>query len=216
MSWNKIEDTKPEEEVEVFYFFPFLGMYRGKYVPVQYPSEIFEEGEEPCYGDCFYGESGFLTDDVTHWQYSFGVEEFPELPEGYIKIGEGRFREYALESDTVRITKYEYESLKERVEYLEAGHLYGMCCPGDECPTHIYYNDEDDGYKCGACGTVYPTKEVEENPRRYRSKYEHKCTHCDDGYLSYREDGYPTNEYYACDKCDSIFNLAEVDEMESD
>ena len=116
MNWIKIEDQKPEEGREVFYFFDFLGVYRGQYQQIEYPKEMFKEGSEPVYGDSFFGQCGFLTDDVTHWMYTEGRGTFPDVPEGYIEITDGNHREYALEEDTVRITKREYELLKEMAD----------------------------------------------------------------------------------------------------
>jgi hypothetical protein len=119
MNWIHINDQKPEEDQEVFYFFAFLGSYRGKYKLIEYPSEMFSEGDEPVYGDCFYGDDGFLTDDVTHWMPDDGREVFPDVPEGYIQVADGKFMEYALKEDTVRITKCEYEQLKDWMKELE-------------------------------------------------------------------------------------------------
>jgi hypothetical protein len=118
MSWIHINDQKPEHHQKVFYFFAFLGVYRGQYEQAEYPAELFGT-DEPIYGDCFFGKKGFLTDDVTHWMPDDGREELPDVPEGYIQIHDGKFREYALEEDTVRITKREYEQLKQWNKELE-------------------------------------------------------------------------------------------------
>ena len=179
--WIHINDQKPEEDRDLFYFFAFLGIYRGKYQRYEYPVEFTGETEEPVYGDTFYSERGFLTDDVTHWMYAdgflVGSDEKPDVPDGYIQVYEGKFREYCLKEETVLITKREYEGLKYQNEYLEAGHLNGLVCQ-DGCPCHIYWYeaDEDDaeGYKCGGCGKVYPTEDVETNPENYKeSTYNH-------------------------------------------
>ena len=114
--WTNINDERPEEDRDLFYFFPFLGMYRGKYKQTEYPKELFEEDTEPVYGDCFFGKNGFLVDDVTHWMYAgsrgFGEDDVPPVPDGYIFLEDGKHTEYALESDTVRITKHEHENSK--------------------------------------------------------------------------------------------------------
>jgi uncharacterized protein YbaR (Trm112 family) len=222
MNWIHIDTEKPQEGRDLFYFFPFLGVYRGKYVRTQYPEE-FTGSEEPCYGDCFHGTKGFLTDDVTHWMYANGEEEeyLPNVPEGYILLGDGRHREYALKSETVRITKHEYEVLKESVKYLEGGHLTGLVCP--DCPQfHIYWEEEDDGYKCGGCKKIYATTEVETHTYKYTSKYDRPCPHCNphdenttdyylNGFLLYTEGDEPySTEHYICEKCDSTYNIGEI------
>lgn len=176
MSWIEVKDEKPADGQKVFYFFPFLGVYKGNYKRTQYPQEMFEEDTEPVYGDTFYSDRGFLTDDVTHWKDATDVHEdyMPDVPEGYILIGDGRFTEWALEEETVRITKYEYDMMKERLDYLVEGHLEGLVCQ-EGCPIHIYWTEDDNGYKCGGCGKVYSTEEVESNPDKYKeSTYVYK------------------------------------------
>ena len=222
MNWTHIDCEKPEEGRDLFYFFPFLGVYRGLYAQMEYPQE-FTGSEEPCYGDQFYGDRGFLTDDVTHWMYANGEEEgyLPDVPVGFIKIGDGKHSEWALKSETVRITKYEYEGLKADLEYLEAGHKTGLVCQ-EGCPCHIYWNEDDDGYKCRCCAKVYNTLEVEINTYRYMSKYDRPCLHCNphdektkefyqNGFLEYTKGNEPySTEHYICDKCDSTYNIGEI------
>jgi len=61
--WIKVSDRLPEEGQEVFYYFKHTGIARGHYKKTEY-------------GDCFYGDRGFLTNDVTHWM------PFPKEPHG--------------------------------------------------------------------------------------------------------------------------------------
>jgi len=226
MNWTSIDIEKPEEDRDLFYFFEVLGVYRGKYERTEYPKEMFEEGTEPVYGDSFYGKNGFLTDDVSHWMYANGEEEgyLPDVPIGYIKLYNGRFTEYALKSETIRIKKDEYEHLKSQVKYLDAGHLNGLVCLEDDCPCHIYWDDEDgvDGYKCKRCKTVYDTKEVEGHPYRYSSKYSRPCPHCNpydentkefyqNGFLEYTAGDEPYSaEHYICEKCESTYCIGGI------
>jgi uncharacterized protein YbaR (Trm112 family) len=219
MNWIDIKDQKPEEDRELFYFFEVLGVYRGKYEQSEYPPELFEEGTEPVYGNSFYGSHGFLTDDVSHWMYVDGHVEgyLPPVPDGYIKIG-GRFNGYALESETMIIRKDEYEFLKSQIKYLDAGHLNGLVCP--ECPHfHIYWNEDDNGYKCPGCGAVHNTKEVEKYSYRYESKYERPCPNCNphkentpefyrNGFLEHvKGNELYSGEHYICNKCDSTYTI---------
>lgn len=65
--WIKIEDQLPEENKKLFYYFEWTGVNRGYYTQGAYKTNIF------------YGEKGFLSDDVTHWMYDDG-EELPNPP----------------------------------------------------------------------------------------------------------------------------------------
>jgi hypothetical protein len=69
-NWNVFnmydEKNLPEVDSDVFYFFEFTGVSKGQYYG----------------GNCFGGNRGFLTGDVTHWQYDVG-QEIPARPEGY-------------------------------------------------------------------------------------------------------------------------------------
>lgn len=123
--WIHIKDQKPQEEQDVFYFFEVLGVYKGKYQKVNYYEG--HDDIEPCWGDCFYGKSGFLTDDVTHWMPAPTDEEweslqcvFPDVPEGYIRIHDGRFNGYAHIDEVYVVRKDTYDSMKEHIKYLEA------------------------------------------------------------------------------------------------
>ena len=78
MNWIDIKDQKPKEEQEVFYFFEVLGVYAGKYKSVELDEEFI--GQKGIYMDCFYGEGGFLCDDVTHWRPRSEGDEFPDVP----------------------------------------------------------------------------------------------------------------------------------------
>jgi hypothetical protein len=228
MSWTHIKDETPEEGRKLFYFFPFLGVYFGEYKEIEWEPEHFGTREDgtPYTGDCFFGAKGFLTDDVTHWMYApedwEEIEGYPDVPEGYILLTDGKFKEWCLEEETVLIKKDEYESLKEQLAYLDAGHKTGLVCPEEDCPTHIYWNEEDDGYKCGCCGKVYNTLDVEINTYKYVSKYDRPCLHCNpheentkefyqNGFLLYTEGVEPySTEHYVCEKCDSTYNIGEI------
>ena len=52
--WRKVEDELPKDGQKVIYYFEVTGINIGKY----------KKDKE---GDIFYGRSGFLTNDVTHW-----------------------------------------------------------------------------------------------------------------------------------------------------
>ena len=79
MEWIKIEDKKPEENQEVFYYFDILGVYAGKYNRIDLYGE-FDDVEEEYWMDCFSGESGFLCDDVTEWMPRNEGDELPDPP----------------------------------------------------------------------------------------------------------------------------------------
>jgi hypothetical protein len=55
-AWIKHSDQQPGEGEAVIYFFDMVGVHRGHY-----------DGQ-----DCYYGERGFLTGDVTHWMPDHG------------------------------------------------------------------------------------------------------------------------------------------------
>jgi len=61
MKWISVKDKLPNEEQRVIYYFKHTGINVGKYMST-------------IYGPCFYGETGWLTDDVTHWM------PLPEIP----------------------------------------------------------------------------------------------------------------------------------------
>lgn len=54
MKWISVEDRLPEEGISVLYYFGCVGVHKGKY-------------KKNGRSNIFYGNSGFLTDDVTHW-----------------------------------------------------------------------------------------------------------------------------------------------------
>ena len=62
-NWIKIEDKQPKEKQDVWYYFKPCGIFKGKYIKEEYVTY----DNEIDYHDIFYGKSGFLTDDVTHW-----------------------------------------------------------------------------------------------------------------------------------------------------
>ncbi len=84
-TWISIKDQRPTEEQDVFYFFEWTGVNKGKYQGVPYDPEHFgtDEDGNPYVGNCFYGKKGFLTDDVTHWMPYDGNDELPPKPEGF-------------------------------------------------------------------------------------------------------------------------------------
>lgn len=170
MSWVHVKDGYPEPTDDVFYFFEVLGMYRGKYMESPYPEEFGLDDEgKPFVGHCFYGDKGFLTDDVTHWMIADDYEEgeMPDLPDEYVQVEDGHFNGYTHRDNAIVVRKDDYEGLKNRLDYLLEGHLEGLVCQ-DGCPIHIYWKEEYNGYHCGGCGTVYPTEEVEGNPDKYK------------------------------------------------
>ena len=67
MDWIKIEDRLPEEGQRVIYFFKETGISIGRFTQKAF------EGEKM---NTFYGASGWLSDDVTHWM----PLHKPELP----------------------------------------------------------------------------------------------------------------------------------------
>lgn len=61
-SWIKVSDRLPREGQAVEYYFALLGSFKGWYKSTEY-------------GPCFYGDHGFLTDDVTHWKPREGEDD---------------------------------------------------------------------------------------------------------------------------------------------
>ena len=62
MEWISVKDKLPEEDQEVWYYFDAVGVHKGKYT-----GRLYFIGKESHFSNTFYGKSGFLTDDVTHW-----------------------------------------------------------------------------------------------------------------------------------------------------
>lgn len=61
--WIEYSKERPMQDRDLWYFFKHVGVHLGQY-----------------YGDwVFAGDNGFLTGDVTHWQYSIGQEK-PKRP----------------------------------------------------------------------------------------------------------------------------------------
>ena len=221
MNWIHINDQRPENEQDVFYFFEVLGVYKGKYERSQYPEELFDEGHEPVFGNTFYGKKGWLTDDVTHWMPAPTDEEwdgeYPDIPEDYITLTEGG---YAHKDEVVVTTKREIEQLRWYVKYYEDGHLTGMVCPV-HTHIHIYHDDEKDGYWCLYCERAYDTELVEEDSYKFTSKYERPCPECNHyeeeerykgGHLEYvegQDDDTIGLDWYQCDKCEKKFEIGE-------
>jgi hypothetical protein len=69
--WVKMSDRKPEETQAVIYYFDMVGIHRGWY-------QVYTDEDGYKY-DVFFGMSGFLSDDVTHWMPDTG-QELPEKP----------------------------------------------------------------------------------------------------------------------------------------
>jgi hypothetical protein len=62
--WIEYIKQKPEQNRDLWYYFDVVGVHHGQY-----------------HGDwLFAGQRGFLTGDVTHWQYDLGQEK-PNPPE---------------------------------------------------------------------------------------------------------------------------------------
>ena len=221
MNWIHIKDQRPEDGQDVFYFFEVLGVYKGKYSRTEYPKELFEEGTEPVYGDTFYGEKGWLTDDVTHWmplnRVTAEMDDYlPAPPEDYLPLTEGG---YAHKDEVVVTTKREIEQLRWYVKYYEDGHLTGLVCPV-HTHMHIYHDDEKDGYWCHYCEKAYDTQLVEEDSYKFQSKYDRPCPECNQyeekdqykgGHLMYVDN--EGIERYICDKCESTFQILEFGEI---
>ena len=169
--WISIIDEQPQKEQDVFYFFEMLGVYKGKYKPVNYYEGM--EDVDPIYGDCFYSVKGFLTDDVTHWMPAPSDEEWdgnlPDVPDDYVEVTGTHFNGYTHRDNAILVRKDEFEGMNELRIYCRQGHLLGLSCP--ECKIyHIYWEEDAGGYQCPECERVYDTKEVEDNPTKYRTK----------------------------------------------
>lgn len=67
--WKRIKDELPSEKRYLFYYFEITGVGFGMYERVPYPKE-FTKTEKTIYGNSFYGNDGWLIDDVTHWIYA--------------------------------------------------------------------------------------------------------------------------------------------------
>lgn len=59
--------THPKENKKLWYFFDIVGVHLGMF-----------RGEH-----CFASKKGFLTGDVTHWQYYEEEQEQPARPAGF-------------------------------------------------------------------------------------------------------------------------------------
>jgi len=64
--WIRVKDRLPKEKQEVLYYFKYTGTSLGQYAKVEYPKEVHGT-DKAIYGDVFFNDDGFLTDDVTHW-----------------------------------------------------------------------------------------------------------------------------------------------------
>jgi hypothetical protein len=83
-SWIEITNKKPKHKQPVFYYFKYTGVHAGYYKETEIPEEAFNQ--KGIFMDCFYGDSGFLCDDVTHWMPREEGDKLPEKP--VICIGE--------------------------------------------------------------------------------------------------------------------------------
>lgn len=63
-NWISVNDLLPEDGANVIYYFDQVGVHRGKY---------------DANSNTFYGRSGWLWNDVTHWMPDKG-QELPERP----------------------------------------------------------------------------------------------------------------------------------------
>lgn len=69
--WKDINQEQPEDGQEVWYYFDiFDRVYEGEYCHVR------EDG----WDHMFFGDHGFLTDDVTYWMPRNKGDEMPEKP----------------------------------------------------------------------------------------------------------------------------------------
>ncbi len=76
MGWIKIKDKLPNEGQKVWYYFEYTGVDLGWYTQTKFPEEVVRK--KHIYGNQFYNDGGFLTDDVSHWM----PLEIPDPPEG--------------------------------------------------------------------------------------------------------------------------------------
>ena len=73
MKWINVKDKPPMEGQSVIYYFKPVGIHIGKYKRIEVPEEFI--GTKGIYEDYFYGKSGYLCGDVTHWM------DLSELPD---------------------------------------------------------------------------------------------------------------------------------------
>ena len=80
ITWYNIKEKRPQQKQAVWYFFEYVGLHHGFYEGQDFcdvfrmpdtatPEQIAEHESHrgKCTCNIFYGKSGFLTDDVTHW-----------------------------------------------------------------------------------------------------------------------------------------------------
>lgn len=67
-SWIEFSIKSPEPDQKVFYFFKFTGVSVGRFAPPE----------------TFFGKSGFLTGDVSHWM------PLPSVPDEVLNISESK------------------------------------------------------------------------------------------------------------------------------
>lgn len=67
MDWIKITDRRPLDGQKVWYYFDVCGVNAG-YYELATTASLPNGNTVPIPpSDVFYGEKGFLCDDVTHW-----------------------------------------------------------------------------------------------------------------------------------------------------
>lgn len=80
MKWIRIDEQKPMEGQEVFYWFePFEEIYKGKFFMDNYEGRLDWNPNKPG-GDIFADKGGWLTDDVTYWMPYNNGDKFPDPP----------------------------------------------------------------------------------------------------------------------------------------
>ena len=82
-NWISIEDETPDENAPLLYFFECTGVSPGFYFGIN-------DDYCPETGHQFGGPNGWLTGDVTHWQYFPDGPEGFELDEEYEMLGQGK------------------------------------------------------------------------------------------------------------------------------
>jgi hypothetical protein len=82
--WIKVKDRLPKENQKVFYFFDVCGVFAGKYTLWDCSKDLKQPKGTTIY-NCFYSDSGYLCDDVTHWMPRKDGEKLPLPPYERIK-----------------------------------------------------------------------------------------------------------------------------------
>ncbi|MFA5670197.1 MAG: DUF551 domain-containing protein [Balneolaceae bacterium] len=88
-NWIPVSKQLPEEDDEVFYYFKLVGVHAGYFTYDIMDPEIFDYDveEEGLYiSQIFYGPSGILSDDVTHWMPRKKGDSLPTPPNLHFDI----------------------------------------------------------------------------------------------------------------------------------